>query len=107
MDKIAVDFDGTCVDHRFPDVGPDVPHCVEVLRQLSKLGHKIFLYAMRCGRELEAAVEWFRERGIFLSGIQRDPGQSWWTASSKCYANLYIDDAAFGCPLVKPGGEQR
>ena len=26
--KIAVDFDGTCVDHRFPDVGPPAPHAV-------------------------------------------------------------------------------
>lgn len=107
MEKIAVDFDGTCVDHQYPDIGPDAPHCVDVLGHLSQRGHKIFLFTMRCGRELEAAVGWFRERGIFLSGIQCDPGQTWWTASSKCYANLYIDDAAFGCPLVHPEGFHR
>jgi len=105
--KIAVDFDGTCVDHRFPEVGPDVPECVEVLKELAKAGHKLILNTMRSGQYLEPAVQWFIDHGIPLSGINTDPGQSSWTQSPKCFAELYIDDAAFGAPLKERAGFNR
>lgn len=104
--KIAVDFDGTCVDHRFPEVGPDVPHAARTLIELAD-EHRIFLYTMRSGEYLEEAVDWFRTRDIFLSGINSDPGQGMWTQSPKCYAEVYIDDAAFGVPLIHPEGFER
>lgn len=43
---IAVDFDGTCVTHEFPEVGKDIG-AVPVLRELVEKGHKIILYTMR------------------------------------------------------------
>ena len=105
--KIAVDFDGTCVDHRFPEVGPDVPDAVQTLKALASRGDYLFLYTMRSGEYLEDAVQWFVEREIPLSGINSDPSQTKWTSSPKCYAELYIDDAAFGCPLFQPLGFKR
>lgn len=96
--KIAVDFDGTCVDHRYPQIGPDVPNCVSVLKKLVESNHQIILYTMRSGEALEDAVQWFVNREIPLSGINCDPAQSEWTQSPKCFANHYIDDAAIGCP---------
>ena len=55
---------------------------------------------MRSGKTLKQAVDWFKERGIPLWGINENPTQSAWTASPKIYANMYIDDAACGCPLI-------
>ena len=98
--KIAVDFDGTCVDHMYPEVGQDVPECVSVLRDFIARGDKIYLFTMRSGWHLVDAVAWFGERDIDLSGINTDPEQSSWTSSPKCFANLYIDDLAYGCPLI-------
>lgn len=46
---IAVDFDGTCVKHRYPMVGEDVDGAVSVLKELVRKGHKIILYTMRSG----------------------------------------------------------
>ena len=40
---IAVDFDGTCVKHRYPMVGEDVDGAVSVLKELVRKGHKIIL----------------------------------------------------------------
>lgn len=97
---IAVDFDGTCVDHRHPLIGPDVPGAVETLRKLNQTKHKLILWTMRSGKELQEAIEWFRKNNIVLFGIQRNPTQSEWTSSPKCYANLYIDDSALGAPLI-------
>ena len=42
---IAVDFDGTCVTHDFPNVGKNIGAEI-VLRKLSDKGHKIILYTM-------------------------------------------------------------
>jgi hypothetical protein len=112
---IAIDFDGTCVTHEFPKIGKDIG-AVPVLKKLVKNGHKLILFTMRANREnknptndltildvtgpfLDSAVNWFKENEIPLYGIQENPTQKNWTTSPKCYAELYIDDAALGCPL--------
>ena len=94
---IAVDFDGTCVTHEYPEIGKDIG-AAPVLKRLADSGNQIILWTMRSGRELKAAVEWFEQNNIPLYGINQNPDQSW-SSSPKAYANLYIDDAAVGCPL--------
>ena len=54
---------------------------------------------MRSAMGLQNAIDWFIQNGIVLYGVQYNPTQSSWTSSNKCYAQLYIDDAALGCPL--------
>jgi hypothetical protein len=100
----AIDFDGTCVTHAYPDVGKDIM-AARVLNQLSR-HHRLILWTMRSGKELDDAVAWFTNNGIPLFGINSNPEQSSWTSSQKAYAHHYIDDAAIGCPLVRPAGER-
>jgi hypothetical protein len=95
---IAVDFDGTCVEHKYPNIGEDIG-AVPVLKKIVNAGHSIVLFTMRSGKGLEEAKHWFLEHGIGLDGVQKAPGQDAWTDSPKCYANIYIDDAALGAPL--------
>lgn len=104
---IAVDFDGTCVEHNYPAIGMDVEGAVEVLRTLNKHGHRIILNTMRSGQRLEAAVRWFRDRKIELWAVNRNPEQECWTTSPKVYADIYIDDSALGCPLIFLEGVRR
>ena len=99
MSIIAVDFDGTCVTHEYPKVGSDIG-AQEVLRKLVDKGHELILYTMRDKTQLQDAVDWFEKNNIPLYGIQWNPKQSSWTTSNKCYAQLYIDDAALGIPLI-------
>jgi len=96
---IAVDFDGTCVTHAYPEIGSDIG-AVPVLKGLVAVGHKLILYTMRSGDTLAAAVKWCEDNGIELWGVNNNPEQHTWSASPKVYAQLYIDDAALGCPLV-------
>lgn len=103
---IAIDFDGTCVTHEYPDVGKDIG-AVPVLKELIKLGHDLILFTMRDGKELNDAINWFKNNDIKLWGVQYNPTQKSWTKSNKCYANLYIDDAALGCPLIHPENGDR
>ncbi len=55
---------------------------------------------MRDGEELNDSINWFDKYGIPLFGIQINPTQKSWTTSNKCYAQVYIDDAALGTPLI-------
>lgn len=94
----AIDFDGTCVTHEYPEIGRQIG-ASRVLNRIVKEGGKLILWTMRSGKELQDAVDWFKINNIPLYGIQRNPTQDSWTNSPKCYAKIYIDDAALGCPL--------
>lgn len=108
---ICIDFDGTIVDHRYPDIGLPVPGAIKWLKKLQNGGALLILYTMRAdepGRELLSdAVRYLQSEGIRLYGINRNPDQDSWTSSPKAYGELYIDDAAFGCPLIFPRGFAR
>lgn len=77
---VAVDFDGTCVDHRYPHVGPSVPGAADVLRELVAAGHLLIIWTMRDGHYLEAAEEWFRYQDTPYIGANRNPYQDWSTS---------------------------
>ena len=104
---IAIDFDGTCVEHEYPSVGMDVEGAVETLRALSNKGHKLILFTMRSGDKLDKAVKWFKDRNIELWAVNENPEQKEWTESPKVLADVYIDDAALGCPIMFIDGVRR
>ena len=97
---IGVDFDGTCVTHEYPNVGKDIG-AETVLLKLTERGCKLILNTMRgnIDGDLGDAVQWFASKNIPLYGINTNPTQANWTKSPKVYCNIYIDDAALGCPL--------
>lgn len=97
---IAVDFDGTIVDHKYPDIGFPVPNAIEYLKKWQEDGAKIILFTMRSGAQLFEAVDYLKENGIRLYGQNANPSQARWTNSPKPYAHVYIDDAAAGVPLL-------
>jgi len=102
---IAIDFDGTCVTHEYPEIGKDIG-AQDVLRKLVDAGHKLILWTMRSGQTLSDAERWFESNDIPLWGVNVNPEQRTWTQSQKAYAQLYIDDAALGAPLIAPKGER-
>ena len=100
---IAIDFDGTIVEHEFPRVGRPVDGAFEWMRAFQAAGAQLILWTMRsdgpAGSVLLDAVQHCRDHGIEFLGVNCNPGQSSWSSSPKAYAHVYIDDAAFGCPL--------
>jgi hypothetical protein len=104
---IAVDFDGTIVEHDYPKLGRAVPGALEWLTRYQAAGARLMLWTMRSGGDqhpyvLADAVSYLVDRGVKLFGVNENPEQDWST-SPKQYAHLYIDDAAFGCPLIMGG----
>jgi len=101
---ICVDFDGTIAKHKYPDIGEEVPGAIAIIKSLQQKGHRIILYTMRHdsskeGPMLSNAIEWCKQRGLEFWGHNHNPEQKDWSLSPKVYGNIYIDDAALGCPL--------
>ena len=69
---IAVDFDGTIVEHHYPEIGPEIPFAIETLKMLIKDHHRLILWTVREGELLDAAVEWCRQRGVEFYAVNRD-----------------------------------
>ncbi len=103
---IAVDFDGTIVEHQYPRIGRGVAGAIKWLKRFQELGANLILWTMRCddttpaGNLLTEAVSYCQSRGLKFWAVNTNPQQNW-TNSPKVYADVYIDDAAFGCPLVR------
>lgn len=98
---IGIDFDGTIVEHMFPAIGEPVFGALETMKELEGAGHRLILWTMRSREELADAVKYIQDNGIKLWGINANPDQirSQWSTSPKAYCQIYIDDAALGCPL--------
>lgn len=99
--NIAVDFDGTIVTNRYPDIGTEQPFAVETLRMLQqKHHHNIILWTVREGETLEQAVNWCRERGLEFYAVNRDYPEETLESnnhySRKLKVDIFIDDRNIG-----------
>lgn len=106
---IAVDFDGTIVQHRYPEIGRPVPGAIKWLRQFHRAGARLVLWTCRCNptndNEFSRACEWITSRNLGFVGFN---DHSWrHSLSSKINATVYIDDHGFGVPLIWPSNHHR
>ena len=97
---IAVDFDGTIVEHRYPEIGKEVPFATQTLKMLIEDRHKLILWSVREGKLLEDAVEWCRQHGVEFYAVNKDFPEEDLTKnqsfSRKLKADVWIDDRNIG-----------
>lgn len=97
---IAVDFDGTIVEDRYPAIGDELPFATDTLKMLIKERHRLILWTVREGRDLDEAVEWCRGRGVEFYAVNRDYPEETMennqNYSRKLKADLFIDDRNVG-----------
>jgi len=97
---IGVDFDGTIVEDRYPEIGPERMFATETLRMLIQDRHKLILWTVREGETLDAAVEWCKKRGVEFYAINRDYPEEEIDKnnhfSRKIKADVWIDDRNIG-----------
>ncbi|HOE39918.1 MAG TPA: hypothetical protein PLG05_10270 [Bacteroidales bacterium] len=96
--RIAVDFDGTIVEHKYPDIGNIIPGSFEVLRELQAQGHKLILWTVRDGIDLQDAVDFCLKNGVIFWAINESiPNEEFNKyISRKIDADIYIDDRNIG-----------
>ena len=96
---IAVDFDGTIVEDKYPKIGKLRENAIEVLKKLQEEGHYIILWTCRDGSELEEAVLFLNENGFVPDKINDHSDRMIElypnSKSKKVYADIYIDDRNF------------
>jgi hypothetical protein len=97
---IGVDFDGTIVENKYPEIGAEKPFATDTLKMLIKERHRIILWTVREGKYLEDAVNWCRERGVEFYAVNRDYPEETLNNndhfSRKIKADLWIDDRNLG-----------
>ena len=95
---IAVDFDGTIVEHRYPAIGREIPFAIDALKLLCA-HHKVILWTVREGSLLDEAVEYCRERGLRFYAVNKnypEEKECHEGYSRKLQAELFIDDRNIG-----------
>jgi len=97
---IAVDFDGTIVEHAYPQIGKPIPFAVEALKRLQQEGHQLILWTVREGELLQQAMDYCKERGVELYAVNTNfPDESLihdGNTARKLTADLFIDDHNLG-----------
>ena len=95
---IAVDFDGTIVEYKYPEIGKEKPFAIQCLKQLQQEGNKLILWTSREDKLLEEAVAFCHERGLDFYAVNSNQpvGALFKHASSKVIADVYIDDRNLG-----------
>lgn len=100
MATIAVDFDGTIVEHRYPEIGKELPFATETLRTLIKEHHRLILWSVREGKLLQDAIDWCHEHGVDFWAVNRDYPEEEENKnnhfSRKIKADYFIDDHNIG-----------
>ena len=96
---IAVDFDGTIVEHRYPAIGREKLFAFETLRALLKKNHQLILWTFRTGKPLDEAVEFCRANGVEFYAVNRSYPEEQFdesVVSRKIQADVFIDDRNVG-----------
>lgn len=95
---IAVDFDGTIVEHKYPAIGKEKIFAFETLIALQNKGHLLILWTIRTGKELDEAVEYCRKNGVEFYAVNRTHPEEEINenVSRKVNADLFIDDRNVG-----------
>lgn len=92
---IAVDFDGTLCQDKFPKIGKPRKALIKFVKAHKTAGAKLILWTCRCGDRLKEAVAWCKEQGIEFDAINdnlKDYIKKYNNNCRKVYADMYIDD---------------
>lgn len=94
---IAVDFDGTLCEDRWPEIGAaNLPVIADLIAR-RKAGARVILWTCRRGKLLENAVEWCNAHGLVFDSINDNIAEQkiiFRESARKIYANEYWDDKA-------------
>lgn len=97
--KIAVDFDGTIVEHDYPAIGKEKLFAFQTLKEIEKKGALLILWTFRAGKELEEAVDYCRKNGLEFYAVNKNYPEEVFdekNVSRKINADIYIDDKNIG-----------
>ena len=95
---IAIDFDGTICEHKYPDIGREMLFAFATLKELQKKGHKLILWTFRSGERLDEAVEYCKKNGVEFYAVNKNFPEEVMdeNVSRKINADIFVDDRNVG-----------
>ncbi len=94
---IAVDFDGTIVEHEYPRIGKPVPFALDVLKRLQEEDHhQLILWTVREGDLLQEAIDYCAQNGLEFYAANKNYPEEPEPSPRKLVADLFIDDRNLG-----------
>ncbi|MGO2294684.1 MULTISPECIES: BT0820 family HAD-type phosphatase [Psychroflexus] len=95
---LAIDFDGTIVENRYPGIGKPMLFAFETLKKLQDQGHILILWTYRSGKSLDEAVEFCKKNGIEFYAVNKSYPEEEYSEkiSRKINADIFIDDRNIG-----------
>jgi hypothetical protein len=95
---LAIDFDGTIVENRYPAIGKPMLFAFDTLKKLQDKGFILILWTYGNGERLEEAVEFCKENGIEFYAVNRSYPEEEYSESisRKINADIFIDDRNIG-----------
>lgn len=102
---LAVDFDGTLVQDRFPDIGPVNQRIWDAVVEAQKGGYRIILWSCRNGDALHRAVEFCANKDLHFDAINENIDEvkvMYGGDTRKVFADIYIDDRF---AVLNPSGD--
>lgn len=95
---IAVDFDGTIVEDKYPDIGKPMPFAFDALIRLQKMGHRLILWTYRTDNSLKEAVDFCHKNGIEFYAVNHNHPEEVYSSAipRKLQVDLFIDDRNVG-----------
>ena len=95
---IAVDFDGTLCENKWPEIGEPIMHRINWMKSLRAHDNKVILWTCREGMQLVDAIVWCADHGLFFDAVNdnlEEYKKKFGGNSRKIFADCYIDDKAF------------
>lgn len=92
---IAVDFDGTLCENKWPEIGEANEDMIYYLRKRQAEGDKLILWTCRVGDMLRKAINWCYNYGLIFNAVNENLPEiidSFGSDTRKIFANEYIDD---------------
>lgn len=92
---IAVDFDGTLCENKWPEIGEPNRELIEYLKKAQSDGDKLILWTARNEEQTQKAVDWCKEQELIFDAVNDNLPENieyFGGNSRKVYATDYIDD---------------
>ncbi len=95
---LCVDFDGTIVEHEYPDMGELKEGAKEYINKLYDEGYYIIIWTCRAGYPLVDMINFLDDKGVKYHKINENAPFEMigFKPSPKVFCNIHIDDTNLG-----------
>lgn len=101
---IAVDFDGTLCENKWPEIGMPNEELIEYLKKRQANGEKLILWTSRNEEQTKDAVEWCKEHGLVFDAVNDNLPEIVEAFGGNC-RKIFANEVAIACRREKLYGK--